>query len=206
MVEPENVRLYLLSNFQHGGGNPTLSVPGSSDLCANPTNPNYHGPTQRALLMALDAWADSGVAPPPSRYPRIENGSLMTLDEYVEGFPKIPGAAVTGVVNELALPDFGSSFGSEGGFLTRLPPRRGPKYPVLVPRADADGLNPVGIRPLEVRVPLGTNLGWNVRAEGRREGNLCGLTGSFLSFATTQTEREASGDPRDRGRFVARSL
>ena len=193
---PENVRLYLLSNFQHSGGNPTLPVPGSSDLCANPTNPNYHGPTQRALLMALDAWADRGVEPPPSRYPRVENGTLVTLDEYLESFPKIPGAAVTGVLNELALLNFGPLFGSEGGFLTQLPPGRGPEYPVLVPSANADGLNPVGIRPLEVRVPLGTNLGWNVRAEGRREGNLCGLTGSFLPFVTTRAEREASADPR----------
>ncbi len=193
---PENVRLYLLSNFQHGGGNPTLAVPGASDRCANPTNPNYHGPTQRALLMALDAWADEGVEPPPRRYPRIENGTLVTLDEYLETFPQIPGAAVTSVLNELTLPVFGPSFGSEGGVLTQLPPGQGPAYPVLVPKANTDGLNTAGIRPLEVRVPLGTNLGWNVRAEGRREGNLCGLTGSFLPFAATRAEREAAGDPR----------
>ena len=193
---PENVRLYLLSNFQHSGGNPTLSVPGSSDLCANPTNPNYHGPTQRAVLMALDAWADRGVEPPPSRYPRIEDGSLVTLDQYLGSFPRIPGAVITGVLNELALLDFGPLFGSAGGLLTRLPPGRGPEYPVMVPSADADGLNLAGIRPLEIRVPLGTNLGWNVRAEGRREGNLCGLTGSFLPFATTKAEREAADDPR----------
>ncbi len=35
-----------------------------------------------------------------------------------------------------------------------------------------------------------------MRADGRREGNLCGLTGSFWPFATTRAEREASGDPR----------
>ena len=193
---PENVRLYLLSNFQHGGGDPTLAVPSSSDLCANPTNPNYHGPSQRALFVALDAWADRGVEPPPSRYPRIEDGTLLSLEEYLDAFPQIPGAAVTGVLNELALPNFGPLFGSEGGVLTQFPPGRGPDYPVLVPSADADGLNTAGIRPLEVRVPLGTNLGWNVRAHGRREGNLCGLTGSFLPFATTRAEREAVDDPR----------
>ena len=193
---PDNVRLYLLSNFQHAGGNPGLAVPGSNDLCANPTNPNYHGPTHRALITALDAWADRGEAPPPSRYPHVENNTLVSVDEYVAGFPKIPGAAVTKVVNEVSLLDFGPGFGSTGGFLTRLPPTVGPAYTVLVPRADEDGLNLDGIRPLEVRVPLGTNLGWNVRADGRREGNLCGLTGSFIPFAGTKAEREASDDPR----------
>ncbi len=193
---PDNVRLYLLSNFQHSGGDPTAPVPGSSDLCANPTNPNYHGPTHRALLMALDAWADRGVEPPPSRYPRVENGTLVTLDEYLRDFPAIPGAAVVQALNEVSLLNFGPSFGPQGGYLTTLPPGIGPAYAVLVPRADGDGLNPAGIRPLEVRVPLGTNLGWNVRAAGRREGNLCGLTGSFLPFARTRAEREAAGDPR----------
>ena len=193
---PDNVRLYLLSNFQHSGGNPTLPVPSPSTRCANPTNPNYHGPTQRAILMALDAWADQGIEPPASRYPRVENGTLVSLDEYLDGFPRIPGAQITGVLNEVALLDFGPWFGPTGGLLTRLPPGLGPDYQVLVPASDADGLNTVGIRPLEVRVPLGTNLGWNVRADGRREGNLCGLTGSFLPFATTQAGREATGDPR----------
>lgn len=193
---PDNVRLYLLSNFQHSGGDPTAEVPGTNALCANPTNPNYHGPTHRALLAALDAWADRGVEPPPSRYPRVEDGTLVPLDEYVERFPRIPGAGMVQDLSGVSLLDFGPGFGSTGGYLTRLPPGVGPAYAVLVPSADADGLNHAGIRPLEVRVPLGTNLGWNVRAEGRRAGNLCGLTGSFLPFARTRAEREAAGDPR----------
>ena len=193
---PDNVRLYLMSNYQHSGGNPQLTVPGSSELCANPTNPNYHGPIQRALLMALDAWVERGVEPPPSRYPRVENDTLVSLDDYLDRFPQIPGAAIAQGLNEVSLLDFGPSFGSTGGYLTRLPPGIGPRYRVLVPAADADGLNLAGIRPIEVRAPLGTNLGWNVRADGRREGNLCGLTGSFLPFAKTRAEREAAGDPR----------
>jgi hypothetical protein len=193
---PDNVRLYLLSNFQHAGGNPNLAVPGSNDLCANPTNPNYHGPTHRALITALDAWADRGQAPPPSRYPQVGDGTLVSIDQYAADFPQIPGTAITKVVNELSLVDFGPWFGSTGGFLTRIQPSLGPEYTVLVPIADEDGLNPVGIRPVEVRVPLGTNLGWNVRADGRRVGNLCGLTGSFIPFTKTEAEREILGDPR----------
>ena len=39
-------------------------------------------------------------------------------------------------------------------------------------------------------------MGWNVRAPGFRAPNLCGLSGSFIPFATTKTERLAKGDPR----------
>ena len=193
---PDNVRLYLVSNFQHSGGNPLAPVPGPTGMCANPTNPNYHGPTQRALLMALDAWADSDQAPPTSRYPRVEDGTLVSLDDYLSTFPMIPGMAVPTVLNELTLPNFGPTFSSTGGRLTQLPPIPGATYDVLVPRADKDGLNTVGIRPHEVRVPLGTNVGWNVRASGRREGNLCALNGSFIPFAVTTAQRVAAGDPR----------
>jgi hypothetical protein len=49
---------------------------------------------------------------------------------------------------------------------------------------------------MEVRAPLGTNTGWNVRKADARGPNLCGLNGSFLPFATTRGERVASGDPR----------
>ena len=61
---PENVRLYLLSSFQHSGHRAAETFPGERGTCLNPTNPIYHGPTLRALLMALDAWADRGVKPP----------------------------------------------------------------------------------------------------------------------------------------------
>ena len=194
---PDNVRLYLLSNFQHGGGNPRAAVPGPAGMCANPTNPNYHGPTQRALLIALDAWADRNEEPPKSRYPRVEDGTLVTLDEYVATLPRIPGMAITKVLNELTLPNFGPTFSSRGGRLTQLPPIPGATYAVLVPQADQDGLNTAGIRPSEIRAPLGTNVGWNVRASGRREGNLCGLSGSFIPFAVTKAQRLAAGDPRE---------
>jgi len=49
---------------------------------------------------------------------------------------------------------------------------------------------------MEIRVPLGTNMGWNVRAPGFRAPNLCGLSGSYIPFAATKAERRASGDPR----------
>jgi hypothetical protein len=47
-----------------------------------------------------------------------------------------------------------------------------------------------------LEAPLGTYAGWNLRRAGFAEGEECGLTGSFIPFATTRAAREAAGDPR----------
>ncbi len=193
---PADVRLYFLSSFQHSGNNPPAAFPGAAGICQNPTNPNFHGPTLRALLMALDAWADRGIKPPKSNYPRVEDKTLVSLDEAREAFPAIPGVNFPTVVNQLELLNYGSQFDSEGGQLTLLPPVLGPRYRVLVPKPDKDGLDIAGVRPMEIRVPLGTNAPWNVRAPGFRAPNLCGLSGSYIPFAKTKAERLAAGDPR----------
>jgi len=91
-----------------------------------------------------------------SRVPSIRRGTLVTLEEAREAFPKIPGVNFPTVMNELELLDFGPGFNSEGGTLTVLPPVLGPSYKVFVPKPDEDGQDIAGIRPMEIRVPLGT--------------------------------------------------
>ena len=66
-----------------------------------------------------------------------------------------------------------------------------------MPKTDEDGHDLAGIQPLQIRVPLGTTTGWNVRRPDRRGPDLCGLTGSFLPFAETRAEWLATGDPRE---------
>jgi hypothetical protein len=144
----------------------------------------------------MDAWADRGDEPPPSTYPRLDDGTLVPLAEAVRAFPAIPGAAAASLVNELNLLNFGPAFGHTGGVITLQPPLVGARYPMLVPKPDADGLDIAGIRSMQIRVPLGTSTGWNVRAANHRQPTLCGLTGSFIPFARTRAERTASGDPR----------
>jgi hypothetical protein len=192
---PDNVRLYLMSGFEHGSGFVT-TFPGPKGICQNLTNPQYHGPTFRAVLIALDEWADQGIEPPKSNYPRVENGTLVSLEEARDAFPAIPGVNFPTVLNELEVLNYGSQFDSEGGRLTLLPPVLGASYKVLVPKPDKDGQDIAGIRPMEIRVPLGTHTGWNVRADGFRAPNLCSLSGSYVPFATTKAERLAAGDPR----------
>lgn len=194
---PDNVRLYLLSSFQHSGNTLPLSFPSPPGMCLNLRNPNYHGPTLKALLRALDAWVDQGIKPPKSRVPDVRKKTLVTLAEVAAKFPAIPGVDFPSVLNELELLDYGPEFGSVGGRLTILPPIIGPSYQVLVPQVDKDGLDIAGIRPMEIRVPLGTNTGWNLKAPPFLEGDLCSLSGSYIPFAETKAERQATGDPRN---------
>ncbi len=50
---------------------------------------------------------------------------------------------------------------------------------------------------LEVAAPLGTFTGWNILEPPLRDlGYLSGLTGSFVPFARTQSERRAVHDDR----------
>jgi hypothetical protein len=195
---PENVRLYFQNGFGHIAGSGLLSPPGPKGICQNPVT---SGPstalTPRALAIAIDEWADKRIEPPRSNYPRIENKTLVPLEEYREAFPKIPGVEPSSVMNELNVFDFGPLFNSEGGVQTLLPPEHGPGYAVFVPRPDEDGSGDrrTGINTMMTRVPLGSNMGWNVRA-GTRAPDLCFLSGSFIPFATTKAERLASGDSR----------
>jgi hypothetical protein len=165
-------------------------------MCANVTQGQGWGPTLRAVLVALDEWADKGVEPPKSNYPTLQDGTLVTLEAAQAAFPAIPGVNFPRVINELALPNFGAGFGPQGGRLTQVPPTFGGRYQLFVPKPDSDGLDIAGIRTMETAAPTATITGWNVRAPGRRAGDLCALSGSFLPFAKTKAERQVNADPR----------
>ena len=194
---PDNVRLYFLANHSHMGAAGVAAMPTAKDTCEHPTNGARSFETfYRALIMILDDWADKGIAPPKSVYPDVQNGTLVSLADAARAFPKIPGVKFPIVINELPAYDFGSKFSSTGGWLTHLPPRRGKMYQVRIPLPDKEGNDAGGIRTVDIEVPVGTNLGWNLRAAGPRGDDLCGLNGAFIPFARTRAERLASGDPR----------
>jgi hypothetical protein len=194
---PDNVRLYLLASHPHGGATGVGVVPSERGACAHVANTNRSAaPAMRALLVALDEWADRGVEPPPSNYPDVRRGTLATVDEVARTFPAIPGVGFPTRVNGLDALGFGPTFGPQGGRQTVLPPTRNGSYQVLVPTTDRDGHDIGGIHTVDIAVPVGTNTGWNLHAAGPRGRDLCSLTGSFFPFARTRAEREASGDPR----------
>jgi hypothetical protein len=121
---------------------------------------------------------------------------LVSLDEARAAFPNIPGVEFPTALNGLEVLNFGPEFSSIGGRLTVLPPLIGPSYMMFVPRPDSDGLDIAGVRTVEIRAPLGTNTGWNLRAPGHREQDICGLNGTYIAFYETMADRVAAGDPR----------
>jgi hypothetical protein len=194
---PPNVRLYFVSSTSHGFGIGGLlaPTPSSNTRCALPA-PSGAGDLARPLLAALDAWVDGGVEPPASNYPRVEDGTLVAVDEARAAFPAIPGMRFPASPNPLERLEYGPEFNRHGGVITVHPPLASGRYPVLVPKADRDGFDVAGIHLVQVRAPIGTTTGWNVRTSAARSSDLCGLSGSYVPFAKTIAERTASGDSR----------
>src|SRR6202041_1232081 len=91
--------------------------------------------------------------------------------------------------------DFGPSF--ERGIIDHEPPEVRGHYTVLVPKSGPDGNDLGTLLPPEVAVPLATYTGWNLRRrEVGAEAMLLNLTGSYIPFAKTKSDRQKSGDPR----------
>src|SRR5262249_37896496 len=143
-----------------------------------------------------DRWETAGVEPPPSRYPKIADRTLVDLDTYRASFPKIPGAGIAETMYVPVRLDFGPRW-KEQRIADVVPPRAGAPYRTLVPAVDADGNEIAGIRLPDIAVPLATFTGWNLRAEpAGAPGALARWAGSYLPFPATAEDREKSGDPR----------
>jgi hypothetical protein len=181
VARPAGARGYLISGTQHGGraGSSTSKGP-----CVNPQNPHSPTPALRALLVALDEWVSLGKAPPASRTPSIADGTLVTPAKLA--FPEIPGIAIARRMNE---------FGVLKDWIRPEMDMSKPYRP-LVPQVDADGNETAGILLPDIAAPLGTYTGWNLYAPPYVEGELCDRNGTYVPFAATRKEREATGDPR----------
>ena len=174
---PPNVRAYMLAGLPHSS-TPGLTS-GPLDACVMASNPLHPGPAMRALLTAMDVWVREEVRPPTSRYPMLAHGTLVAPGP--EAFPHLPGVPYAGVVNRVAEME-----------RNREPPVPGRMYPMWVPRVDGDGHAIAGIRLPAVEVPMATYTGWNLRAPGYGEGELCSLAGGAVPLPPTAT----AGDPR----------
>ncbi len=191
---PDTSRVYTIASAQHGpGALPPAEAGAAGNAGLHATNPNEFRPAIRALVHALDVWVAEGVEPPGSRYPRISDGTLTPPE--AAGWPGVPGVRFPTVRNEPVRTDYGPEWAH--GVITIEPPRPGRAFPALVPAVDADGNDRAGIRLPEIEAPLATQTGWNWRAPraGAPDG-LAPYVGSYLPFARTRAEREASGDPR----------
>lgn len=189
---PDSVRIYTFGGSQHGPAGWPLAKGTGQNL----PNPADYKPILRALLLSLDRWAKDGILPPPSVYPRLCDETLVDWRHAGTGFPTIPGVKYPEIIQQPYWLDFGPRWLTER-IIDIQPPRVRGEYKVLAPRCGIDG-NELGcLLPPEVAVPIATYTGWNLRTgEAGAEGELVSLTGSYIPFPRTQSERERTGDPR----------
>jgi hypothetical protein len=173
-----DVRIYYVAGTQHGAGG------GPNPLVQNPTNPMDWSFFQRAMVVAMNKWVTDGTAPPASVFPRIDKDQLVAASAL--RFPRIPGVNIVKTAYAPRRLDMGQE-----------PPKVGEAFPALVPQVDADGNETSGIRLPELRYPLATYMGWNLRSPSiGSPTEQYPLIGSMVAFPRTRAEREKSGDPR----------
>jgi len=191
---PANTRVYMIASAPHGPGPFPPESKRSGDLVGRaPLNPLDYRPVVRSLFRALDRWIVDSVAPPPSAYPKIADGTLTTPDK--AGWPPIPGYDLL----QQPLRAYHLNFGPDWnkGIVSVEPPEVGKPFVVKVPAVDADGNVRAGIRLPDIAVPLATQAGWNYRdASIGAPDRLAGEIGSYIRFPKTRAERESKNDPR----------
>ena len=217
---PDYVRRYYIASSTHGGGAggfdtslPGVGLPKAGPSCPGnnfgtavlPANPVPHAQTVNALSEHFRQWVMKDVAPPPSRFPTLKDGTLAEARKDAIGFPTLPGLRPTIPEADFIMPvhdlDWGPQFNALDG--SGIPAWGVPKIrqvlKMYAPKVDADGNERGGVPVVLLDAPLGTYLGWNVTAGGERpfhEGQICNYVGGMIPFAKTAAERAARNDPR----------
>ena len=193
MPVSDSVRIYHFTGLQHFSG-PFPPAKGTGDLSGQqPQSPLPVRYFWRAMIANMDAWVRSNTPPPESSYPKLADGTLVSLQDYK--FPDIPGVQKPHEANGAYRLDYGPSWNE--GILSVQPPKLGAMFPVLVPQVDADGNEHDGVRLPEITVPLATYASWNLRdpSIGAPEQRVS-FEASYIAFAKTVADRERAGDPR----------
>jgi len=182
LVLPDNERVYMFAGAQHSPSR----FPSTITSGQQRDNPNNYWWGMRALFVAMDKWVRDRVGPPASRYPRLQDGTLVSAADVA--FPVIPGVASP---RSLPAPLRGiNPLIADGG-------APGTTMPYLVPQVDQDGNERAGIRLPDVAAPLATYTGWNFRKSAiGAPHQLFPLLGSYVPFVVTKADREHTRDPR----------
>jgi hypothetical protein len=187
---PDTTRIYMFAGGQHG----PAPFPPRRSIGQQMNNPTDYRWSMRALLVAMNRWVKDGIAPPPSRYPRITDKTLVQLDALK--FPALAGVAKPAEPHKAYRVFYGLDFASKG-IISVDPPEANGSFPILVPQVDNDGNELDGIKMPEVAVPLATYTGWNLfNAESGPTSVLSSMQGSYIAFPRTRADRERSKDPR----------
>ena len=195
LTPSESVRIYHFAGTQHASGTypPTNTNAATGDKGCENFNWVDYRPLLRTALVRLDRWVTAGEVPPPSRHPRLNDGTAVSTEHVAASFRDIPGMDFPEHLPDPTRLDFGPKV----GIPTNVPPSIGKSYPYFVPAVDRDGNEVGGIRLPEISVPLATHTGWNLRhPDIGGHGQTLGILGSTVPFPATRSQREASGDTR----------
>ena len=198
-MEPAaETRRYFFAGAQHLPGTPDAGAGAGPDGSPgrHPYNAVDYIPLLRAALVNLDRWAGDGIAPPPSRHPRLDDGTAVSQEAYLAALPDIPGCARPDPARlwRVREVDLGAAAGAG---IAAYPVREGREYPHPAPAADADGNDRAGVRLPDLAVPVGTHTGWNLRhPDSGAPEQLQSMQGSTHWFAATPEQRRARNDAR----------
>ncbi|GAC1411955.1 MAG: alpha/beta hydrolase domain-containing protein [Burkholderiaceae bacterium] len=201
---PDNVRYYLVPGTQHGGSagvsTGILTIPAAGSMCQLPGSPVAETPVTRALIPKLEKWVIANTTPPASQYPTVASGTLVRSTAI--GFPDLSAVVVPngntatptplsvnfrGVYNQVFVTDYTNA-------VPVVDTSR--QYTVLVPRVDANGNETTGVAVPDVKVPLATYTGWNLRATGHAQDEACTSNGAAIAFAVNPAAKTGGADTR----------
>ena len=190
-----NARVYHFAGTEHGLG---IWPPTDSQLAAaDPTGPversqNLRGVVDysallRACLVNLDRWVMDGVEPPPSRHPRLADGTAVPPDALAPVFARIPAARYPRHHARPRRLDWST-----------LPPTAGPALRLARLRGRRRRQRDRRHRPAGDRGAARHAYRLEPAASRHRRRRAApGLRGRRpFPFARTRAEREATGDPR----------
>ena len=184
-ILPEEVRFYTIGGSQHGSGN-GLPRPVRGGQIA--PNPSMWNPIGMSLVVSMYDWVAEGMEPPRSRYPRVQDGSLVA--SHIEGQIN-PDAwnRLDFVTHPTSMYKPSHNYYGERWESNRIvdehPSFSDHYYNALVPAVDSDNndLNHSTILPPTTSVPLATFTSWNLRAiETGAEKSLARLSGGYIPY------------------------
>ena len=197
---PDDVRIYIIGGSQHGSGSGVPSTEATTGQL--PRNHNMWNPIGMSLVAAMVDWVAEGKEPPPSRYPRIADGTLVPshIDGQINSaaWNPLDGYNHPGGIYQPIHASYGARWASDR-IIDQHPQYSDHFYTTLVPKVDANNndLPESTILPPLTSVPLGTFMPWNLRNPSTGgEKSLARLSGAYIPFAYTGEEARRNRDPR----------
>ena len=152
---PAETRIYFVAGLGHVAGKfPPARESGEQQ----PVNANNIVYLRHGFAAALDAWARNGVEPPPSRVPKIADGTLVPVEKIAAG--SLRGIAAPKFAYNVYKIDAGPDWAR--GIIAE-PPHVSGTYTNLVPQIGPDGNEIAGVHLPELQVPIATYTRWNLR-------------------------------------------